>query len=164
MDVAPSPIFFQLGVECVFEVLIKSHYQLHVQKKERFDISLTYEEGNALRYTAGYVVKAVSKKLKRSTNLMKKELCRYVMELNMNDGSEQESEDLTALVDRGGLTHVGDMTYGVFRSMELEVKLLFGRHPYQVDNMKEELMKKIIENEDVLFLGSLIFRMGGRGK
>ena len=130
IDVAPSPIFFQFVVDCVFEVLMKNLYQLDVQQKEQFDVSLTYEEENALRYTAGYVVKAVLKKLKRSTNPMKKELCRYAMELNTNDGSEQESEDWTALVDRGGLTHIGDMTYGVFHSMELEVKLFFGRQPY----------------------------------
>ena len=161
IDVAPSPIFFQFVVDCVFEVLMKNHYQLDVQQKEQFDVSLTYEEENALRYTAGYVVKAVLKKLKRSTNPMKKELCRYAMELNTNDGSEQESEDWTALVDRGGLTHVGDMTYGVFHSMELEVKLFFGRQPYQIDNVKEKLMKKIIQNEDVLFFG-LSYQQNGK--
>ena len=46
------------------------------------------------------------------------------------------------------------MTYAVFRSMELEVKLFFARHPYQVDIKK--LMKKIIENEDVLFFWALL--------
>ena len=29
---------------------------------------------------------------------MKNELCKYLMELNTKDGSEQESEDWTALV------------------------------------------------------------------
>ena len=39
--------------------------------------------------------------------------------------------------------------------MELGINLFFGRHPYQLDNVhvKQKLMKKIIENEDVLFFG-----------
>ena len=38
------------------------------------------------------------------------------------DDNEHDSEDWTALVGREGLTHVGNMTYGLFESMELEVK------------------------------------------
>ena len=50
-------IFFQFVVDCVFDALIKHHYQVDMHKKEHFDISLTYEKQNALRYTSGYVVK-----------------------------------------------------------------------------------------------------------
>ena len=42
--VAPSPIFFQFVVDCVFDALIKHHYQVDVHEKEQLDISLTYEE------------------------------------------------------------------------------------------------------------------------
>ena len=55
-------IFFQFVVDCVFDALIKHHYQVDMHKKEHFDISLTYEKQNALRYTSGYVVKGVLKK------------------------------------------------------------------------------------------------------
>ena len=145
--VAPSPIFFQFVVDCVFNALIKHHYQVDVHEKEQLDISLTYEEQNALGYTSGYVVKAVLKKLRRSANPMKKEMIQNLQELITCD----DSEDWTALVDRGGLTHVGDMTYGLFESMELEVKKFFSRHPSQLGKVKQELRKNIVENEDVLF-------------
>ena len=38
------------------------------------------------------------------------------------DDNEHDSEDWIALVGMGELTHVENMTYGLFESMELEVK------------------------------------------
>ena len=84
-------------------------------------------------------------------------MIQYLQELITCDDNEHDSEDWTALVDRGGLTHVRDMTYGLFESMELEVKKFFSRHPSQLGKVKQELRKNIVENEDVLFfLGSSI--------
>ena len=145
-------------VDCVFDALIKHYYQVDVHKKEQFDISLTYEEQNALCYTSGYVVKAVLKKLRRSVNPVKNKMIQYLQELITRDDNKRDSEDWTALVGRGGLTHVGDMTYGFFESMELEVKKFCSRHSYQLGKVKQELRKKIVENEDdiVLFWGSSI--------
>ena len=60
------------------------------------------------------------------------------------------------LLTGGGLTHVDDLTYGVFVSMELVVKIFFEKHPSQLVRMKQELVKKITENEDVLFYWALL--------
>ena len=157
IQVSSSPIFHQFVVDRVFDVLIKRNSQLNVQEERDFDASLTFEEKNALRYTAGYVIKALLRKLKRSADPLKKEMITCLSELNNNkDVSKDESEDWTSLVDRGGLTHVDDMTYGVFVSMELVVKIFFEKHPSQLVRMKQELVKKITENEDVLFYWALL--------
>ena len=69
-------------VDRVFDVLIKRNSQLNVQKERDFDASLTFEEKNALRYTAGYVIKALLRKLKRSADPLKKEMISCLTELN----------------------------------------------------------------------------------
>ena len=63
IQVSSSPIFYQFVVDRVFDVLIKRNSQLNVQEESDFDASLTFEEKNALRYTAGYVIKALLRKL-----------------------------------------------------------------------------------------------------
>ena len=41
------------------------------------------------------------------------------------------TEEWTKKVKRGGLKQIGDMTYGVFESMELEIRRFFKRDPSQ---------------------------------
>ena len=60
------------------------------------------------------------------------------------------------MIDRGGLTHVGNMTFGVFGSMELEVKRFLNKNPSQLGAIKQELHKKISNNEDVLFYWAIL--------
>lgn len=157
IQLSAPPIFYQFVVDCVFAVLIKRNNQLNAQEEKEFDASLTFEEQNALRYTAGAVIKALLRKLKRSADPLKEEMTICLLELNRNeDVSKDESEDWTSLVDRGGLTHIDDLTYSIFVSMELEVKNFFSRHPSQLLRIKKELVKKIIENEDVLFYWALL--------
>ncbi len=62
---------------------------------------------NALRYVAGYVPRAVAKKLKRSANPQKDQLWLCFLDL-LNDGDEEdaESEEWLDVVDRGGLTEI----------------------------------------------------------
>lgn len=52
-------------------------------------------------------------------------------------------------LDRGGLIHISDDLYMVFYSMELEICKHF--HSTTDNCLKDDLLKKILENEDLLF-------------
>ena len=73
----PTAIYYQFVTDAIMEELIKQHFPIKSEELEsRHDRSgsLDHEEVNALRYCAGYVIRAVKDKLKRSANPIKKEL------------------------------------------------------------------------------------------
>ena len=53
------PIFYQFLTDSIMEVLIKEHFPIEMAYSERKLASLDYEEANALRYTAGYVIRTL---------------------------------------------------------------------------------------------------------
>ena len=61
------PIFYQFVTDTIMEELIKHHFPVEVFEREH-EASLDYEELNALRYTAGYVVRSLTQKLQRSAH------------------------------------------------------------------------------------------------
>lgn len=64
---------------------------------------MTYNEKNALRYAAGYVIQHLQKQVKRSAHPLKDELEFCLIELNETDSEESnESEDWVESIDRGG--------------------------------------------------------------
>ena len=76
------------------------------------ETSHSHEEKNAFRY------------IKRSSNSLKKN-SKYLNEINnkndeLSGGMKDDSEDWLAVLGRCGLTHIGNMIFGLFVSMELE--------------------------------------------
>ena len=74
----------------------------------------SYEEQNALRYVAGYIIRKVQQKLETSTHPRKDEMVLLLMEcagdeLSANFGMET----WTNTIDRGGLWHINDQTYSI---------------------------------------------------
>ena len=81
-------------------------------------IQLNYEQ-NALQYTAGYIINALIKKLKHFSSSAQR---RGDVLFNGDGWGRRERHspcDRGKKVNRGGLKQIGDMTYGVFESMEL---------------------------------------------
>ena len=139
------------------EVLIKEHFPLEVACSEQKLASLDYEEVNALRYTAGYVIRALRRKIERTAHPLMEELILCLVEMEQNEGTEHESEEWTNAIDRGGLKHISDMTYMLFVSMELELhQHLHDGSASEDSGMKEKAMEKMLHNEDVLFYQSMI--------
>ena len=77
-----------------------------------------------------------------------------LVERNLND--KDESDDWMAIIDRGGLTHIGNVTFCVLVCMELEIKQFFNKHPTQLDRVKQTLHKNVTENDDVQFYWALL--------
>ena len=68
-----------------------------------FVSTLSYEEKNALRYAAGYIPRALKKKLDRSSHQHKAELLFCLMEqAEDEEESLHESKDWEKVIDQGG--------------------------------------------------------------
>ena len=68
-----SPIFYQFISDSDLEVFINSHFTVPSAGAST-ESSIDYIEGNAIRYVAGYVVRAVKKKCMKSAHPLKREI------------------------------------------------------------------------------------------
>lgn len=99
-------LFYQHVTDIVVEKLILDSFQV-IEGQECTETSLTYEERNALKYAAGYVIRNLRKRLKRSADPLKDELLQLLDDLvrtpnDADDASEPEdsSSDWLMLIDR----------------------------------------------------------------
>ena len=107
-----------------------------------------------LRYAAGYIPRALRKKLSKSRHPLKDDIQLCLFDL-LDDGDEEanDSQDWVQLINRGGLTRVNHTTFEMFVAMEYELRKHI--HRGQTLNL-EHITTAITENEDVLFLWSLV--------
>lgn len=114
--------------------------------------SITTQEMNTLRYAAGYIPRALQKKLKKSAHPLKDELQLCLLDL-LNDGEEVEgtAEERLNLVDRGGLKHINESTFQAVLAMELELR----RHLHP-SSLLHKVSEHILKNEDVQFHWSIV--------
>ena len=64
ISAAACPIY-EYVTDNVFKELIKTHYPINCVESDVGEMSITYEEANALHYAAGYVPRALAKKLRK---------------------------------------------------------------------------------------------------
>lgn len=149
-----SPIFCQYVGNFIFKELIRVHHPITESPKSNSSQPLTYEETNALRYAAGYIPRALRKKLSKSRHPLKDDIQLCLFDL-LDDGDEEanDSQDWVQLINRGGLTRVNHTTFEMFVAMEYELRKHI--HRGQTLNL-EHITTAITENEDVLFLWSLV--------
>ena len=150
------PIFWQRVGDAILKMLVKRSFPVIRQEAAVEGIpTINHQEMNALRYAAGYVPRALKKKLIKSANPLKHQLLLCLLDL-LDDGDERrtDSEEWLDLVDRGGLTRVNDTAFQVFLAMELELR----KHLQSqcIPNFKAEVRKQILENEDVSFYWSIL--------
>ena len=150
------PTFYQYVTNSIMESLIKYKFPLMEETPQQSEsLSLSYEEKNAMRYTAGYVIRAVKKKIKKSacSEAVKAGLGMCLTEL-LGEECHDDSNDWVSMIDRGGLNHVNDMT---FCAMELDLLavLAINTRNDEMDLMKS-VKQKITVNEDFLFAWSII--------
>ena len=120
--------------------------------------TITYEEGNALRYVSGYICRSVHKNLisHMCKHPRKKDLIICVDDLTTDeqDGLFDETETWMNLLDRGGLVHVKDETYNVFHAMEEEVRNHLRSLSCELPTSK--IVEKICEKNDIQFYWSIV--------
>lgn len=160
LQATSHPIFWQCIGDKLFKSIIKNTFLLASTSSEAAAAdkeapTISHQEANALRYAAGYVPRAVGKKLKKSTDPQKARLWLCLLDL-LDDGDEEhtDSEDWVELIDRGGLTRINDVTFQVFLAMEVELRKHLNSQC--VPNFKTTITKKVLENEDVTFYWSIL--------
>ena len=150
LGVESHPILYQSIGNAILDQVVteKSHVSDTLSSTEQ--PSITEQELNALRYAAGYIPRALSKKLKKSAHPLKDGMQLCLLDL-LNDGDEQEgaAKEWINLIDRGSLKHINESTFQVMVAMELELrKHLQCKKP---PNFVCEITEHILKNEDVQF-------------
>ena len=127
-DCDACPIFYQFVTDHIFCQLIKRHFPVEASYTQPLSQDLTYEEESGLRYAAGYMCRAMKNKFATTDS----DIALCVNELIDDDGqgSSDWSSEWTKLVSRGGLVHIKDTTYMVFRTMDLLVQQYFQMSSY----------------------------------
>ena len=126
-DQAPDHPVVNVGHNA-FKELIKEQFSIRSPDELNMQMNLTYEELNSIRYAAGFVPRAIKKKLqkkKKPDNSLHKDCILYLEELMSGDGdTELSSADWvhSIHVNLGDLVCVNDMTFELFLSMELELR------------------------------------------
>ena len=116
------------------------------------EVSLDYEEQNAVRYAAGHITRALTRKIGRSAHPLKQQLILCLNELTENEmdmdaDSDHPSREWVNAVDRGGLKHVSNVTYMFFSAMEVSLrKELCKKKTSQLSSLTE--IVPVIENDD----------------
>lgn len=88
------PIFWQSIGDALLKSIIKNAFVLEAAAAGKEASAITHQEANALRYVAGYIPRAVGKKLKRSDDPQKARLWLCLLDV-LDDGDEEhtDSED-----------------------------------------------------------------------
>ena len=139
----------------LMEQLVKQHFPV-MAGDHRAQAPLDYEEHNAVRYTAGYVIRSLTRKVNCSSHLLKKELTLCLEELgDESSGSGHPSEDWLNAIDRGGLRHVNDATYLVFTAMEEALRRHINATDASLVNIKHAV-PIVRSDKDVLFHWAMV--------
>ena len=147
-----SSSFVQFIGHFIFKTLILANFSLDSPILVDRIPDLTHLELNAIRYTAGYVPRALMKKIKKSSASNTKDLLLCLQELLESDGENAASTaDWLNAINRGGLFCINDVTFAFFIALEYEVRghILAGQELGAVRST-------IQQNEDVLFHWTLI--------
>ncbi len=90
-NIEPTPIFYQYVTDSIMNTIIKEKFPVKPATDKEIK-SLDYEELNAVRYVAGYVIRALTKKLLRSAHPLKEEIVDCLDEMierNIEDGNDK---------------------------------------------------------------------------
>ena len=108
------PAFYQYVGDSVFKALVWKECPVESHTAST-TTSITNEEANAIRYAAGYTLRALRRKIEASSHRMKEELVLAIMELVGDEDEHQEaSAEWVNLTDRGGLWHVSNEAFMLF--------------------------------------------------
>jgi hypothetical protein len=154
------PIFYEYITNELMDKILFNHFKVSSQTELADDqlsstSHLDYEDMNSLYFTAGYVIRSLTKKISKSKHNLKGEIlvCLQEMAQGEHDEDDLEMQEWIKLVDRGGLIHVSEVTYMVFHVMECTFRQYF--KPGINSNLKD-MTEKILTNEELLFYWALV--------
>ena len=125
---------------------------LFISDIDEDEVTLNYEERCAVRYTAGYTIQSLLKKVKCSRN-KQKELKKCLQDMiESTEESLHDSISWTKAVDRGGLIHVNDYVFDVFAEMEIVLR----KNLKACKQDLRQVVEVIVNDDNVLFTCALV--------
>ena len=100
-DADPNPIFYQFVTDEIFRCMIKENLPIEKDDLQDDRQSLSYEETNSLRFVAGYILRALKKKI-TSSSLEELLLCLINLLESSDEVYDDSSGDWVKSIDRGG--------------------------------------------------------------
>ena len=88
--------------------MIKKRFPISTSSPAFEKPSLSFEEVNAIRYSVGYIPRALQKKLENSSHKLKEELILCLQELTEDDGVADQSQEWIKQRDKGRDKQNGD--------------------------------------------------------
>ena len=157
VSVEAHPIMFQYVTDQVFQVVVEELFGQSSTGQYATVEAVTYKEGNALRYVAGYVCHKL-RKITASKLPLRGKLLLCLMDLCDEDGDTSGSADCVHAVDRGGLVRVSESTYLLFERMELIIRTVFNTYTVHTmtEEVKKDLQETIISDADIAFHWSML--------
>lgn len=156
-------LFQQSVNQKVFEMILCEHFTATSSDVVPTPVvEMTVDDLNALQYAAGYVPHALLKKFEKRSE---RKYGSFIECLgNMAVASEdtdflEYTKKWMSIVNRGGLFPLNNMSYQFFIEIEKQVKTILPRHVIKsgsIDVFKQEVIKKVADNEDVQWHWTLI--------
>ena len=126
--------------------------------------TLTFVEENAVRYTAGYVIRKLESKYSRTKHEQNSIEClRAIREMGgklSEQSSQSQSTQWTRLINRGGLYLVNDAVYNLFVAIEHiadeQLTSIFNQRGKGIEKVKKDKLSWICDNDDVQEMWSMV--------
>ena len=144
-------VFIQTLSSEVFEQIINDKTTTESTHSEIDAATLTFEEENAIRYMAGYVVHKLQKKLQ-------KEKVEMLIEADQTAIQDSNSTEWISIIDRGGLVHVTDECYQLFLAIEHATRqeMHLNNITCMDDTFRKRLEDMLNSDDDILFGWTMI--------
>ena len=150
VGIESKAVFIQIVTSEVFEQLLNDTYIAKTAQDEK-EVQFTYEEENAIRYMAGFVVRKVQKKLDAKD-------VEILIESDKAAITGSSSAEWVDIIDRRGLVHVTDACYQLFLAIEHVTRreLQLSKISSMDDNFRKHLDNMLSNDDDVLFNWTMI--------
>ena len=157
---ANHPALYQFVTHEMMKSLIKKRY--HSRSATTADTGstcahsspsmLSFEEQNALRYIAGYVLRKICKNVQESLHPEKEGLATCIKDLiGSCDDSDGDTDVWLKTIDRGGLWHVNQEVYALFELVEEHIRHQYSSPLDYSEGSKGILLEELLKDEDILF-------------
>ena len=146
VGIQSKAVFIQTLASEVFEHLIGDTYVPKSVEDGNVEAHFTFEEENAIRYMAGYVVRKLQKKFETEDIAM-------LIENDKSTILDANSAEWVNIIDRGGLVHVTDACYQLFMAIEHATRqeLQLCKITKMDDSFHKHLENVLNADDDVLF-------------
>lgn len=161
LNLKAHDVFWQLLMENEFLESVKElqSSSTNLDPQVRPIRQLNEVEKNAIRYTAGFVIKKLLKKYCQKKSQLQVECSRALNEMALQVQQTDQrnfNEDTTtwiSLVNRGGLFHISDSVFDLFVAIEMKVdeklSAIFQAHGKGIKEVSKENISWLTDDEEI---------------